>query len=85
MDNKLIELFRLASSPDTTQDLLLELAHHDSEIVRGAVASNSSAPVEAIELLTNDKSDHVLECIRTRDDYRKLSLHSRSSFSKLRH
>lgn len=59
-------IFRLANDPDTPISVLLELAHSNEELIRGAVAANPSTPDSMIKILSKDKSKHVLGCIKKR-------------------
>lgn len=77
--------FRIASDPGTDANSLYDLSLHECEVVRGAVASNSSTPEVAIARLTYDRSEHVRECIRSRSAFEKLSIISTPRTSKTWH
>ena len=51
------EPFRLANSPETSQEVLEELSGHPSEAVRAALAFNKNAMLH----LVGDESQHVLD------------------------
>lgn len=85
MSSDLNKSFRIASDPDTDASSLYDLSCHDCEIVRGAVASNSSTPEIAIARLTYDSSEHVRECIRSRYAFEKISIISTPRPSKTWH
>ena len=85
MNRDLKDCFRIATCPDTDPGELLLLARHESELVRGSVALNPSSPDDAILILCSDESEHVLECIRSRGSYIKITPQSPESISKRWH
>jgi RimJ/RimL family protein N-acetyltransferase len=50
-----------ASSPETTASYLRELAHHQSEIIRAAVAANQNTDEDTLLYLVGDSSEYVRE------------------------
>ncbi len=62
------QTFRAANDPLTPPQELFLLSKSESEIIRGAVALNSSTPEMALRTLENDRSDHVQECLAMRKD-----------------
>lgn len=59
-----------ARSSKTSPDYLDELAAHESENVRAAVASNSSSPTATLLKLMGDESSFVLQCLRDNPNFR---------------
>ncbi|WP_369834483.1 GNAT family N-acetyltransferase [Cronobacter dublinensis] len=55
--------FRAANSPETSADELKSLSLDENEMVRASVVHNPCKPVSSIEILFNDKSDHVQEAL----------------------
>ncbi|MEX5382822.1 GNAT family N-acetyltransferase [Cronobacter muytjensii] len=55
--------FRAANSPETSADELKSLSLDENEMVRASVVHNPGKPVSSIEILFNDKSDHVQEAL----------------------
>ena len=63
---KLHRLFRATNDVETFYDELFELSCQDSEVVRGAVALNTSTPQNALDRLKADESKHVRDCYELR-------------------
>lgn len=60
------DLFRVANDPESAPEILAQLSKSDDELIRGAVAYNSSTPSESTESLKHDSSEHVIDCLRKR-------------------
>lgn len=67
--NDAIDLSRLidkASDAGTSVEALGELAHHEDESVRAAVASNKATPQQILDVLYKDGSSWVKSCLERR-------------------
>lgn len=56
-----LEIFRIASDPDTSERILSTLSKNPDEKIRGAVALNESSNLSTLLSLVGDKDSHVTE------------------------
>ena len=60
---KIHDDFRKANTLETSENELKKLSLSSHDVVRGAVAMNVNSPIAVKEILFNDNSDHVKECL----------------------
>ncbi len=65
-DSAINRIFREVNDNNSPKELLATISKSDEEILRGAVALNSSTPADILEALLNDSSSYVLSCLRKR-------------------
>ncbi|WP_211214753.1 N-acetyltransferase [Chitiniphilus shinanonensis] len=59
-------LFRQASDPDTSVQVLARLAGAEDEVIRAAVAFNAATPKPVLDALLADPSEYVRDCVTKR-------------------
>ena len=77
--------FRLASDPESSPELLSELARSKSELIRCAVASNIATKDEDISMLSMDENESVKASLELRRLNLKMAYPAIPSVSRKKH